>query len=290
LRNGSSVAEDEVRTAQTPGQIVLNAHKPQIKNDGIDAVAVNVHVVDEAGNPHPTANSLIVFEVIGGNVLGVGNGNPLSHEADFASQRNLFNGKCQAVISCTEGTDKLIVKAHSTGLKSAELELNVQQIPAEFRLARSDNRQVDEWKISTFPMTEKPDPNVVIDWGENNAYVAINMTGERFQTNLHPGWTLYRTNIKTSGTKGVNAKARFFAGLTIYRKCEVWVNGKLLMTDENPESKWRAVNIEFFTEGKEQQEITLLLFTAGGKAGINGRDAKIEFEIIENGTRNPTLP
>ncbi len=36
-------------------------------------------------------------------MIGVGNGNPTSHEADVASQRKAFNGLAQAIVRTRRG-------------------------------------------------------------------------------------------------------------------------------------------------------------------------------------------
>ena len=49
---------------------------------GTDLQVVTVQAVDAKGNPVPTANNLVQFELSGGEILGVGNGDPSCHEAD----------------------------------------------------------------------------------------------------------------------------------------------------------------------------------------------------------------
>lgn len=111
--------EDAVTIVAEPSQKILLA-------DGKDAVVVNIIVLDAKGREVPTANNLINFSIEGaGKIIGVGNGDPSSHEkdkcAEGAWQRSLFNGKCQLILQSTtiKGSIKLIAK--SEGLQAASI-------------------------------------------------------------------------------------------------------------------------------------------------------------------------
>ena len=79
---------------------------------------VNVTALDAQGREVPDANDELIFEIEGaGELLGVGNGNPLDHTREGRpakrAVRKLYNGKAQAVIRTTAGTGgwKLRVKS-----------------------------------------------------------------------------------------------------------------------------------------------------------------------------------
>jgi beta-galactosidase len=59
----------------TPDRTVINA-------DGADAVVFTVSAHDAQGRAVPTAGNLVDFDVTGGRIIGVGNGDPGCHEAD----------------------------------------------------------------------------------------------------------------------------------------------------------------------------------------------------------------
>ena len=84
-----------------------------------DAVIFNISVVDENGISVPTADNLIKFTADGGEIIGVGNGDPNSHEADKAEERHLFNGLCQVIVKQSDGAENVTVTAASDGLESA---------------------------------------------------------------------------------------------------------------------------------------------------------------------------
>ncbi|OKP77931.1 glycoside hydrolase family 2 [Paenibacillus sp. P3E] len=124
-RDGRIVAEKAVVTAGQPHQICLYPDRTEVEADGSDTIPVRVAVVDEQGHIVPTADPEIRFEVEGaGILLGVGNGNPSSHEPDKAPVRRAFNGWCLALIQSTAEAGPITVRAVSTGLAPAEVVLH----------------------------------------------------------------------------------------------------------------------------------------------------------------------
>jgi beta-galactosidase len=73
----------------------------------------------------PVAMNEIVFTVEGeGRLIGVDNGDPLSHE-DFKTNRRLaFNGLCMAIVQSTASAGSIRITAMSPGLTSASLTIN----------------------------------------------------------------------------------------------------------------------------------------------------------------------
>jgi beta-galactosidase len=53
-------------------------------------------------------------------VIGVGNGDPSSHEPDKASERSAFNGLCMAIVQSKRGAaGSIAVAVSSEGLEAA---------------------------------------------------------------------------------------------------------------------------------------------------------------------------
>lgn len=109
----------KVETTSTPVEVVLTPYKTTMLADGRDATVMNVTVVDKDGKEVPNADNLIKFFIEGdGKIIGVGNGDPSSHEPDKcmegAWQRSLFNGKCQVIVQSgkTPGIIKFNAKAN----------------------------------------------------------------------------------------------------------------------------------------------------------------------------------
>ena len=67
--------------------------------DGLSATLLRVTVVDSHGVAVPFASNLLEFSVDGaGELFGLGNGDPSSHEHDQASSRYAFNGLARALV------------------------------------------------------------------------------------------------------------------------------------------------------------------------------------------------
>lgn len=121
---GTLAARDERRTAGAPHRLVLSTDRNRLVADGRDLAMVRVEVLDRAGVPVPTAAVPVAFGVEGGGaVIGVGNGDPTSHEPDRASRRATFNGLAQAIVQARPDAGLLRIGATAPGLESAALTL-----------------------------------------------------------------------------------------------------------------------------------------------------------------------
>ena len=75
----------------------------------------------------PIATNAVTFNLTGpGRLLGVGNGNPTSHEPDKAKQRSAFNGLCLAIIQSARAPGAIRIQADSSGLKSSVAKVAVR--------------------------------------------------------------------------------------------------------------------------------------------------------------------
>ena len=125
-RKGKTL-ETTAETTGEPAGIILEPDQPALKADGADISLVTVKIVDAQGRTVPVATNEVTFSVTGpGQLLGVGNGNPSSHEPGKAKQRSAFNGLCLAVIQSGREPGVISVQADSPGLKSAGARLLVK--------------------------------------------------------------------------------------------------------------------------------------------------------------------
>ncbi|WP_457356514.1 beta-galactosidase GalA [Roseateles sp. P5_D6] len=80
---GKLVVTETVATTGDGSAVRLTADRARIRADGDDVAVVRVSVVDREGRVVPTANQRLSFEVSGpARLIGMGNGDPGSHEAD----------------------------------------------------------------------------------------------------------------------------------------------------------------------------------------------------------------
>jgi beta-galactosidase len=131
---GNRKVVSEVRTTGAPYKIMLSPSAKTILADGSDGCVVNVTVLDKEGNEVPDAMDLIHFSLSGpARFLGVGNGDPSSHEADICSdgqwQRHLFYGKCQIILQSNgSGSGPVQVSASADGLQGASAQVGAQAV------------------------------------------------------------------------------------------------------------------------------------------------------------------
>ena len=126
-KNGHAVLTKEVRTAESPTKIVLTADRQAIKADGADLSFVTVKVMDKNGTLVPAADNLIRFEVTGsGSIVGVDNGNQISHESFKAKQRKAFHGLALAIVQAKQTPGRIVLKATSAGLAPASVVINAR--------------------------------------------------------------------------------------------------------------------------------------------------------------------
>jgi beta-galactosidase len=80
---GKLIAEQKVETTGEPASVQLTPNRSTINADGEDVSVVTVSVTDAQGRIVPVAMNKISFALEGaGKILGVGNGDPSSHEPD----------------------------------------------------------------------------------------------------------------------------------------------------------------------------------------------------------------
>ncbi len=106
--------------------IRLSPDRKRISADGADVSMVIVEMVDAQGRTVPVADDQVTFNVTGaGKLLGVGNGDPSSHESDKESKRRAFNGFCMAIVQASKQAGEIVVEASSPGLQGASATIGV---------------------------------------------------------------------------------------------------------------------------------------------------------------------
>lgn len=81
-RAGRLVQTERIETTGAPARLVLTPDRSVIRADGTDVAVFTVSALDAQGRAVPTAANEVHFAVDGGRILGVGNGDPGSHERD----------------------------------------------------------------------------------------------------------------------------------------------------------------------------------------------------------------
>jgi len=113
-------------TAGAPAAVALEADRVRLTADGMDVSVVSARIVDARGRTVPTASHRVTFGVTGPlAVIGVGNGDPSSHESDKDSSRGAFNGLCCAIVQAGTSRGQGAVEASAQGLRGAAIDVEV---------------------------------------------------------------------------------------------------------------------------------------------------------------------
>ena len=124
-KDGKVVAEKVISTAGQPAALRLTSDRQcfAVNPKGESLAFITVEVVDKDGNLCPRSEDQVFFEVEGGRIVGVDNGNPISMERFKYSKRKAFNGRCLVVVA-TDGGD-VTLKARGYQLKGSEISIKV---------------------------------------------------------------------------------------------------------------------------------------------------------------------
>jgi beta-galactosidase len=129
-KNGKALKTTRIETTGAPARVVLSADRTTIDADGRDVAIVTVSAVDAQGRVVPVADNLVHFTLDGGGrIIGVGNGDPASHEPDkyldaAAWQRHLFNGYAQVIVQAGHTPGSIQLRASADGLQPADLQIS----------------------------------------------------------------------------------------------------------------------------------------------------------------------
>jgi beta-galactosidase len=118
-----------VETTGDPFEVVVTPYKTTILADGKDATVLNISVVDRQGREVPDAGNAIRFAASGDlHIIGVGNGDPSSHEADkgedSVAERHLFNGHAQVILQAGVKPGMYHFTASADGLQQGATDIS----------------------------------------------------------------------------------------------------------------------------------------------------------------------
>lgn len=123
--NGQLAARTRVETTGKAVGLRIVPDRETVFGDGLDVVAMRIEAIDAHGRVVPLAQNGLDFQVRGGDITGLGNGDPNSLEPEKGTTRSLFNGLAQVIIQVGAQAQQLTLIAAGAGLKSATLTLKV---------------------------------------------------------------------------------------------------------------------------------------------------------------------
>lgn len=124
---GKQVAVHNVDTAGKPFAIKLVADQEKMSQESEDVTHVMAYVVDENGIKCPNADNLIYYEISGsGKILSLDNGDRVDHSSSKGKRRRVYRGEGLAIIAAEGDSEKIVLKAISKGLESAEVVIGLK--------------------------------------------------------------------------------------------------------------------------------------------------------------------
>ncbi len=118
----------QLRTAGAPASARVHADRTLLRANGQDLAYVTVELVDNNGTPvyDQTDDRQVSVEVEGpGNVIGVGNGNPIDVSSFQSGSRKTFHGRVVAVVRAGMEAGPVKVRIAVEGLPEQDLLLHV---------------------------------------------------------------------------------------------------------------------------------------------------------------------
>ena len=126
-RNGKDIITREIKTSGEAVAIRLTPDRNIIAADGKDLSFVTVELIDKEGNVCPLADNLVKFTIEGeGFIAGTDNGCQYDHKSLKKPERNLFFGKCLAIVQNKAKAGKITLFANVDGLAPAKVQISVK--------------------------------------------------------------------------------------------------------------------------------------------------------------------
>jgi beta-galactosidase len=127
---GQVTATAEVRTAAAPARVALAPDRSRIRADGDDLSFITVTVQDSAGVPMPNAEPLIRLRIRGdARIVGVDNGDQISHTSFLAKAVRLFNGKALVIVRAGNRPGMATLTAEADGLPPTTVTIRLNSRP-----------------------------------------------------------------------------------------------------------------------------------------------------------------
>lgn len=123
---GAPVMEKTVRTAGKPHHLLLESSVPVLKADGKDLAYITVTVADQDGNPCPTDDSLLHFQVNGAaSYRAAANGDPTCLDLFHLPQMHAFSGKLSVLVQAGKRPGRATLSVSGDGLETGVIDIQV---------------------------------------------------------------------------------------------------------------------------------------------------------------------
>lgn len=251
-KNGKIVSKAKVETTKEASKIRLTPYRDHLAGDGRDAMPVTIEMVDSKGRHVSTADNMIELSITGpATIIGLGNGNPNSHEPEKGNKRSLFNGLAQVIIQSQEHSGEIKLTATSAGVEPATITIRVDKVAPLPSVAVVDAHiALDKWTVSPI-YANKPDATCQIADNDMNSWQPISIGS---LVNLNKGnYAMLRTIFRPYQIHKEKGGRILFKQLT--GKAEIWMDGQLIGKKETTEMQDFTVE---FSKAQEKCELRIV--------------------------------
>ncbi|MGN0277486.1 MAG: Ig-like domain-containing protein, partial [Hominisplanchenecus sp.] len=204
---GNVIAEDVVYTSGSAQAVELSADRAFIQNDGRDLVFVEATIVDSAGIMVPDADNKITFQVDGGEIVAVNNGDPTDLDPfRGVDYRKAFSGKALVIVKADKGSTNNITVTATADSENGKLSSNTVTVGARTRLP-GDGTGTPEFVNAAVTIGKGVSPQEVLP--ETVEALYSNGLVEKFKVT---GWNLDALNINAPGQYQVTGTAEGLEG------------------------------------------------------------------------------
>jgi beta-galactosidase len=260
-RGGREVTRAVVETTGAPVALRLTPDRMLMAGDGEDVQPITIDAIDAKGRHVATANLPVSFTISGGEIIGHGNGDPNSHEAEKGNSRRLFNGLAQLIVRAQTGAGPLVITASAPGVRAARTRLRrLPATPREQVPPTASVQVIEGWRQSpTF--LGKPDPNMKPADTDMNSWLWLG-AGELHAAPDEKRWIVLRTSFTPRRRTQARGGTLKFGG--IVGRAEIWLDGKQVA--DKPGYGEAAMSVPL-PPGSAERIVTLLVENEPGRPG-----------------------
>lgn len=278
FRAGVEIAE---YTATTTGPAVAlgleidpTAPASFVLADGKLAFPVTVFAIDAHGMRVPTADNAVSFSLDGeARILGIGNGDPTSHELDQSPSRRLFQGLAQVVLQTTTIAGTITLSATSPNCRPVSLVLRSSPAGPQNTVPPAKRRKLlTDWRMSGItPM--RPDVHQAGLEQDVNSWDRIEPGKPQSAWTDRGGYAIYRAVAKP--TKAIQSSGGTIIFHGIAGAAEVYLDSQLAASKYDPAPDRVIIELP---AAKTEFNVALLLHASAVPAGLVG-----EVELLARG-------
>jgi beta-galactosidase len=123
---GKAIAEDELRTAESPTHIVLSTERTTISPGDDHLATIAATAVDDAGVRVPDSSVEVQFAVSGpAQIVATDNGSNTDHDSFLLPRHHLYGGRGIVLVQATASAGTIRIHASAAGLADGEVDLTV---------------------------------------------------------------------------------------------------------------------------------------------------------------------